>query len=258
LYIHIYIPKERKVEFLKKLKNVGVNVKKFLKKTAVVAATVATVANLAMPFKNDIKSFIRHEYPNVAELYKTRNLNTNDFSNAQLKAIGSIINKAIASHRELKDKKGKVIGHNSKKYGGATYEDYPSNVNKFINQRKGNLVNYLGYVENQILADPNLMVGTTVGRFLYQRMKDGSYKIHDFWDFKKAESINTTKEDIKDLPYPMAIAKIMASNKVGIYPAIRHIAYLEHPDTAPNSTKTTIDLVIPAEYVTSDTDGGSQ
>ena len=232
------IPVERKQKYKEKLQKLGVKVKNFFKKAAV---GTAIVGSLLMPFKSDIKTFLRKQYPNVAELYKTRSLTTRDFKDSQIKAVGNVIHNAI--QRTHKEKKGST-----------EYVDYPEEVSKFVMHKE---YDKLDYVMKQIGSDPYLMVGTTLGRFTYILQKDGSYLVTDTYDFSKSPTIKTTKEDLKDLTYPLALNKIMKDNNVGMYRAIRHMAYLENPDSAPDSKKAHIAIIVPGSYVTGAEDDGA-
>jgi hypothetical protein len=231
------IPVERKEKYKEKLQKLGIKVKNFFKKAAV---GTAMVGSLMMPFKSDIKTFLRKQYPNVAELYSTRNLSTSDFKDSQIKAIGTVIHNAIQ--------------RNHKKNKGSTeYVDYPEEVSKFVTHKE---YDKLDYVMKQVGSNPYLMVGTTLGRFKYTLQKDGSYLVTDIYDFSKSPKIKTTKDDVKDLIYPLALRKIMKDNNVGYYKAIRHMAYLEHPDSAPDSSKSHIAIIVPGSYVTGTEGGG--
>lgn len=228
------IPDENKKSLLDKLKATGVKVKDFAKKAAVGAAVVGT---LLMPFKDNIKQYLRQQAPHVAQLVFTRDLGSKDFRKDDLKMMGSLINNAI------KDKENKSNADS----GVVTYNQYRPDIKSDVMSGDMMSVKQLG---NQLLQDPEVLVALTLGQFSYTKNDDGSYTIKDKYDFSKWKTINTTKEDIKGLNYPQSLKKIMDDNNVGIYPAIRHMAYLESPDDVPGAEAKKVILKIPAEYIT--------
>lgn len=228
------IPKENKKTLLDKLKATGVKVKDFLKKAAV---GTAIAGSLLMPFKDNIKQYVRQQAPHVAQLFFTRNLSTKDFRQEDLKMMGSLINQAI------KDKEGK----SNVDSGAVTYNQYRPDIKDDVMHGNMMSVKQLG---NQVMQDPEVMVALTLGQFSYQKNDDGSYTVTDKYDFSKWKTINTTKKDIEGLSYQQSLKKIMTDNNVGIYPAIRHMAYLESPDDVPGADIKKVNLTIPAKYVT--------
>jgi hypothetical protein len=227
------IPKENKKSLLDKLKATGVKVKDFAKKAAVGAAVVGT---LLMPFKDNIKQYVRQQAPHIAQLVFTRDLGTKDFRKDDLKMMGSLINQAI------KDKEGK----SSADSGVVTYNQYRPDIKDDV--MSGNMMS-VKQLANQVTQDPEVLVALTLGQFSYKKNDDGSYTIKDKYDFSKWKTINTTKEDLKDLSYQQSLRKIMSDNNVGIYPAIRHMAYLESPDDVPGAEIKKVAVTIPAEYI---------
>ena len=93
---------------------------------------------------------------------------------------------------------------------------------------------------------PTAAIASTLGRFNWERDKDGNFVIHDRYDFSKFKSIKTTQKDIKDLPAAAAIAKIYKDNDVTLLVAMRHYGYLNNPEGSGSVS----DIVIPKEYVT--------
>jgi hypothetical protein len=235
------IPKENKKSLLDKLKATGVKVKDFAKKAAVGAAVVGT---LLMPFKDNIKQYLRQQAPHVAQLYNTKNLNAKDFRTQDLKMMGSLISQAIKDKQRYGEGNKKISDENQ---GAVTYDQYREEVRSDL--LAGEMLNGK-QMFNQLTQDPEVLIGLTLGKFAYQKNSDGSYTITDTYDFSKWKSIKTTKEDIKDLTYPEAIVKIMSDNDQGLYGAIRHMAYLETPDDVPGVEAKKINVVIPASYVT--------
>jgi hypothetical protein len=235
------IPDENKKTLLDKLKATGVKIKDFAKKAAVGAAVVGT---LLMPFKDNIKQYLRQQAPHVAQLYNTKNLNAKDFRTQDLKMMGSLISQAIKDKQRYGEGNKKISDENQ---GAVTYDQYREEVRSDL--LAGEMLNGK-QMFNQLTQDPEVLIGLTLGKFAYQKNSDGSYTITDTYDFSKWKSIKTTKEDIKDLTYPEAIVKIMSDNDQGLYGAIRHMAYLETPDDVPGVEAKKINVVIPASYVT--------
>lgn len=228
------VPKEQKLSYAERLKKVGVNVGNFLKKAAIGTAIVGTVL---MPFKDNIKQYLRQQAPHVAQLYSTRDLKSEDFRSEDLKMMGMLINNAI------KDGENKSTADS----GVVTYNQYRTDVATDV--AKGEMMS-LKQISNQVMQDPEVLVALTLGQFSYEKNDDGSYTITDKYDFSKWKTIKTTKDDLKGLSYPAALAKIMSDNNVNIYPAIRHMAYLEAPDDVPGAIAKKVKVTIPAEYVT--------
>lgn len=228
------VPTDNKKTLLDKLKATGVKVKDFLKKAAV---TTAVAGTLLMPFKDNIKQYLRQQAPHVAQLFYTRDLGTKDFRQEDLKMIGSLINNAIRDGENKSNADSGVV----------TYNQYRPDIKADVMSGNMMSVKQLG---NQIKQDPEVLVALTLGQFSYKKNDDGSYTIKDKYDFSKWKTINTNKKDIEGLSYPQALKKIMDDNSVGIYPAIRHMAYLESPDDVPGADVKRVTLNIPASYIT--------
>jgi hypothetical protein len=228
------VPKEQKLSYAERLKKVGVKVGDFLKKAAVTTAIAGTVL---MPFKDNIKQYLRQQAPHIAQLYSTRDLSSKDFRSEDLKMMGMLINNAI------KDGENKSNADS----GVVTYNQYRTDVASDV--AKGEMMS-AKQISNQLMQDPEVLVALTLGQFSYQKNDDGSYTVTDKYDFSKWKTIDTKKEDVKDLSYPAALRKIMSDNNVGIYPAIRHMAYLEAPDDVPGAIAKKVVVTIPAKYVT--------
>jgi hypothetical protein len=225
------VPKEQKLSYADRLKKVGVNVGNFLKKAAV---NVAVSGALLMPFKDTVGQFLRDKAPHVMQVLSTRDLHSTDFNDAQRDVIGKLIASAIRDGEDV-DK------------GFVTYDQYRKDIKSDV--MSGKMMSGK-QVWNQIKQDPEVQVALTLGQFGYEKTDKGNYIVTDKYDFSKWKSINTTKEDIKGLPYPAAIAKIINDNEgANLYTAIRHMAYLENPDDAPNPNPKTVSLMIPSKYV---------
>jgi hypothetical protein len=190
-----------------------------------------------MPFKSNIKQYLRQQAPHIAQLYSTKDLKAKDFRTEDLKMMGMLINNAI------KDGKNKSTADS----GVVTYNQYRSDIRSDV--MSGNMMS-ANQLSNQLMQDPEVLVALTLGQFTYEKNDDGSYTITDKYDFSKWKTIDTKKEEVKDLSYPAALSKIMKDNNVGIYPAIRHMAYLESPDDVPGAIAKNVTVNIPSSYVT--------
>ena len=232
------IPKEKKQSFADSLKKVGVKVTDLVKKTAVAAAIAGTVL---MPFKNNIKQYVRQQAPHIAQLFYTKDLNSKDFKEKDLKMMGGLIAKAIEDGQNKSTADSGVV----------TYNQYRPDIKSDV--QSGNMMSFK-QLGNQLVQDPEVLVALTLGQFKYKKNSDGSYTITDKYDFSKWKSINTTKKDLEGMSYTAALKKIMDDNDVGIYPAIRHMAYLESPDDVPGTKAKRVAVVIPGSYVTAPDD----
>jgi len=225
------LPKETKKAYIDKLKKVGIDVGNFLKKSA---ATVALSGALLMPFKDTVGEFLRQKAPHVVQVFSTKDLRSTDFSDSQKEVLGKLIANAI------KD------GQKSNK-GSVTYNQYRKDIKADV--MKGNMMSK-EQIWNQLKQDPEVLMALTLGQFSYKKTDSGNYLVTDTYDFSKWKSISTTKEDIKNLPYPLAIAKIIKDNEgANLYTAIRHMAYLENPDDKPGAESKKVSVIIPAKYV---------
>lgn len=227
------IPAENKKSLLNKIEKTGVKVKDFLKKVGLGAALVGGFI-AAKADKGDVGNYLRKQAPHIAQLYNTKDLNNENFREAEIKVIGELIARTI--------QKG-----GSKEKGGIEYDVYSDEVrDDLIN---GTALSGRSSLK-QVMQDPETLVGLTLGRFSYKLNDDGSYTVTDKYDFSKWKSIKTTKKEVEGLPYPVALAKIMKDNNQSLYGAIRHMAYLETPDDVPGAEPKKIKLIIPKRYVT--------
>lgn len=221
------VPKEKKIEFKDKLAKVGVNVKKYLRNAAVAAAlagSMFTAKTGELPSSNAARKYA----PQVVQLFNAKDLKNDDFTQGQLKTIGSIISTAIKNRPDSSYVK---------------YSDYPSDIAYMV--QHGEQLK-LKNIDKIITSNDTAAIASTLGRFNWQRDKDGNFVIHDRYDFSKFKSIKTTKDDIKDLPAAAAIAKIYKDNDVTLLVAMRHYGYLNNPEGSGSVS----DIVIPKEYVT--------
>jgi len=226
------IPTENKKSLLNKIENTGVKIKDFLKKVGLGAALVGGFIAAKAP-QGNVEKYLRSQAPHIAQLYNTINLGNEDFREAEIKMVGELISRNI-------EKGG------SKERGSIEYDVYSDEV-------RDDLVNGTALSARssfkQLTQDPETLIGLTLGRFSYEKNKDGSYTVTDKYDFSRWKSIKTTKDEVEGMPYILALAKIMKDNKQSLYGAIRHMAYLETPDDVEGVEPKQIKLTIPKRYV---------
>jgi len=187
-------------------------------------------------FSGGIKGFLRRQFPNVAQMFFTRELTNKDFNGGQKKIIYDVIQKAIA--RDPKK--------NTKQKGSTEYIDYSPEI---ASKLEGTGASTMDMVVGTAMDQP-FKIATTLGRFSYALQPNGNYLVTDKYDFSKAKAYTVTPEEVKDMSFPEKYAYIHKKTGLNPYRTFRHIAYLEHPDSAPESTKTPITLDInPAEYI---------
>lgn len=221
------VPKEKKIEFKDKLAKVGVNVKKYLRNAAVAAAlagSMFTAKTGELPSSNAARKYA----PQVVQLFNAKDLKNDDFTQGQLKTIGSIISTAIKNRPDSSYVK---------------YSDYPSDIAYMVQHGEQLSVKNIDKI---LTSNDTAAIASTLGRFNWERDKDGNFVVRDRYDFSKFKSIKTTKDDIKDLPAAVAIAKIYKDNDVTLLVAMRHYGYLNNPEGSGSVS----DIVIPKEYVT--------
>ena len=221
------VPREKKIEFKDKLAKVGVNVKKYLRNAAVAAAlagSMFTAKTGELPSSNAARKYA----PQVVQLFNAKDLKNDDFTQGQLKTIGSIISTAIKNRPDSSYVK---------------YSDYPSDIAYMV--QHGEQLK-LKNIDKIVTSNDTAAIASTLGRFNWERDKDGNFVIRDRYDFSKFKSIKTTQKDIKDLPAAAAIAKIYKDNDVTLLVAMRHYGYLNNPEGSGSVS----DIVIPKEYVT--------
>ena len=196
---------------------------------------VETKHNETSMFSGGIKGFLRKTAPNIAQLFFTRALTDNDFTENQKQVLFDVIQNAIG--RGMNKDKGCV-----------QYNDYSDEIKSQLDtgQGAGTIDTLLGTA-----TDDKFRMATTLGRFCYEFKQDGSYIVTDKYDFSRARSYNITLDELKGKTYPQQLVYVMEKSDSTPYRAARQIAYLEHPDTAPESTKTPITIKIDSGYYAS-------
>jgi hypothetical protein len=221
------VPKEKKIEFKDKLAKVGVNVKKYLRNAAVAAAlagSMFTAKTGELPSSNAARKYA----PQVVQLFNAKVLKNDDFTQSQLKTIGSIISTAIKNNPD-----------SSK----ALYKDYPEGIAYMV--QNGQQLSPKN-IDKILTSNDTAAIASTLGQFNWTRNSNGDFVINDPYDFSRFKSIKTNEKDVEGLPAAAAIAKIYNNNDVSLLVAIRHYGSLKFPEKGDVPVS---DIVIPKEYV---------
>lgn len=197
---------------------------------------VETKKESAGAFDGGIKGFLRRKFPNVAQMFFTRELTNKDFNEEQKGIIYNVIQKAIA--RDPKK--------NTKQKGSTEYIDYSPEI---ASKLEGTGASTMDMVVGTAMDQP-FKIATTLGRFSYMSQPNGNILVTDKYDFSKAKAYTVTPEEVKDMSFSEKYAYISKKTGLNPYRTFRHIAYLEHPDSAPEANKTPITLSLnPGEYI---------
>lgn len=184
-------------------------------------------------FSGGVMGFLRKTFPNVAEIFSTKPLTSKDFTESQKQVVFDVIQNAIT-------KRGQ-----SRQQGCTEYIDYSPEIDQQLNKNGG--ATNTEMVLGSALSD-EFRIATLLGRFCYKLQPNGSYLVNDDYDFHKWSSFTVKPNEIKGMSYPEKISYIRSKTDLSYYGAIRHIGYLEHPDNAPEATKTKITLNIDPGY----------
>jgi hypothetical protein len=185
----------------------------------VVSSATSAIQSGLSSVVNGFTNFFRKMFPNVAELFFARDLTTDDFTDSQKKIMYTAVQNAMKRNK-------------NNKVGATEYVDYGGGVEKDWFGVGG--VKASDMVFNTLFSNPKFMVATTLGRFSYKNLGN-KIVITDTYDFKKIPDAKTTPKELEGLSYPQKVMKIKNDNNVGYYVAIRHLGYLEHPDTGLDS-----------------------
>ena len=136
------------------------------------------------------------------------------------------------------------------KGGGATYKDYGGDIfDSFPNIHNPKPGISTKSMILRSITDTSYQVAATLGNFSYRLQPNGTYIVTDIYDFSKAPSYTVSKDEIKGMNRFQQIRYIMKKENTTAYRALRQIGYIEHPDTASESEKAKISLVInPKDY----------
>lgn len=185
-----------------------------------------------------LKGFLRKRFPNVAELVFTRPLTEKDFNESSKQVIYDAIQHAI------------TVRNQDPKNGGVEYIDYGEDIDKKLN-RDGGATSF--EMITGTIGDERFRIATILGQFNYTLQPDGSYLIDDKYDFSKWKSFTVSQSELKGMSYPQKIWYIKDKTGLSWYGALRHYGWLEHPDNAPESTKTKLKFSIyPGQYAKKD------
>jgi hypothetical protein len=180
-----------------------------------------------------IAQWLRKAYPNVAQYFYKSELHSGDFNDAQKKVMARVIKAAIA-------RTGKV------EQGSTKYEDYGGYVaDEFKNHPEG--PGQTDMILRTTTRNTSFTVATTLGRFKYFKNSDGSYTVSDKWDFSKAKHKTVTLDELEGKTFIEQVAYVTEKDHCTEYQAIRHIGYLQSPDTEKGAL--TLTVKIPAEMM---------
>ena len=211
----------------------GVRIKNDSGEKTYLKTGVKTYHEETSKFSDGLIGFLRKTFPNVAEILSTKPLTGKDFTESQKEVVFNVIQNAISQRNQ------------SRKQGCTEYIDYDSEIDQQLNKNGG------ATTAEMLLGtgfSNKFRVATLLGRFCYSLQSNGSYLVKDDYDFHKWSSFTVTPKEIKGMTYPQKIGYIMDKTGLSPYGAIRHIGYLEHPDNAPEATKTKITLNIDPGY----------
>jgi len=178
------------------------------------------------------KNFIRKTFPNFAQLFATRPLSSNDFTDGQKQVIYNVIQKAIAR------------GKGSRTNGCVEYIDYSPETDAKLNKTGG--ASFWEMMMGSATSD-EFRVATLLGRFCYKLSPNGSYYISDKYDFHKWSTFTVTPKEVEGMSHIeklIYVAKKTMPQGLSPYGVLRHVGWLEHPDNAPAWTKTPVNVTV--------------
>jgi peptidoglycan hydrolase-like protein with peptidoglycan-binding domain len=211
----------------------GVKIKDAQDKKTYVETGVKTTREETSRFSGGIEGFFRKTFPNVAQIFNTKPLTGEDFTESQKQVVFNVIQNAINQRKQSRTK------------GCTEYIDYNPEIDQQLNKNGGATTAEM--VLGSGFSD-EFRVATLLGRFCYTLQPNGSYLVKDDYDFHKWKSFTVSKNELAGMSYPEKIGYIMDKTDLSPYGAIRHIGYLEHPAEAPEATKTKIVLNIDSGY----------
>jgi peptidoglycan hydrolase-like protein with peptidoglycan-binding domain len=211
----------------------GVKIKDSQDKKTYVETGVKTNREETSRISGGIEGFFRKTFPNVAQIFNTKPLTGEDFTESQKQVVFDVIQNAINQRKQSRTK------------GCTEYIDYSPEIDQQLNKNGGATTAEM--VLGSGFSD-EFRVATLLGRFCYELQPNGSYVVKDDYDFHKWKTFTVSKNEIAGMTYPEKIGYIMDKTDLSPYGAIRHIGYLEHPAEAPAATKTKIVLNINSGY----------
>lgn len=168
-------------------------------------------------------NFFRKYFPNITQMFFTRDLSNSDFTKSQKKVLFDVILSAV--------KRGQ-----SPKKGSTQYEDYSQEIKAQLDTKEG--ASTLKTVVGSLLPDDKFKMATTLGRFSYQLVDGNKYLVTDNYDFSKGvdyDKINS--KELEGKSYTEKLFYVMKKNDWSLYRASRFLAYLEHPQNSPDKEK---------------------
>lgn len=174
-------------------------------------------------FSFGFTNYFRKYFPNITQMFFTRDLSSSDFTKSQKKVLFDVILSAI--------KRGQ-----SPKIGSTQYEDYSQEIKAQLDTKEG--ASTLKTVVGSLLPDDKFKMATTLGRFSYKLVDGNKYLVTDNYDFSKGvdyDKINS--KELEDKSYTEKLFYVMKKNDWSLYRASRFLAYLEHPQNSPDKEK---------------------
>jgi hypothetical protein len=187
--------------------------------------------------KRSFTSYFRKYFPNMTQMFFTRNLSTSDFTENQKKVLFNAILTAI--------KRG--VNPN---FGSTEYGDYGEDIKDELDTKKG--ASTFRTLAGSILPDDRFKMATTVGRFSFKKNNDGNYIVTDNYDFTKGTDYDKINAgELKDKSYLLKMAYVMSKNNWSMYRAARFLSWLEHPQSSTDKDKIKINVELNPEQLAS-------
>lgn len=169
-------------------------------------------------------SFLRKLFPNIVQLFKSKQLTNNDFTDSQK----SVVLNTIKNSERRKPEYAK-IGK-----GSTEYIDYGQNIaNEFKNER-GSPSTWSVFWRT-LTHNDSFAMATLLGRFSWVKNPDGSYTVSDKYDFKDPqykELMGVNRQKLEGL----SVNELASKYGLSYYEAARAKGWVEHPDTIPTKS----------------------
>ena len=187
--------------------------------------------------KGSFTSYFRKYFPNMTQMFFTRNLSTSDFTENQKKVLFNTILNAI--------KRG--VNPN---FGSTEYDDYGKDIKDELDTKKG--ASTFRTLTGSILPDDRFKMATTVGRFSFKKNNEGNYIVTDNYDFTKGTDYDKINSgELKDKSYLEKMSYVMSKNNWSMYRSARFLAWLEHPQSSTDKDKIKIYVELNPEQLAS-------
>lgn len=181
--------------------------------------------------KNEEEGFfmnlLRKTFPFLVQLIYSKNLTNSDFSSDHFDVIKNVV----------KNAKKRISNFQYNKTYGTEYIDYSEYTEKILDT-KGQ--SWWDLVKLYVWEGDNFEVATTLGRFSFKVSEDGKISIYDEYDFTKQYDITREDLDWENTNTVDRINKIieLGNGEIGLYGAIRHLAFLNNPQGGVNQSLT--------------------